>query len=83
MTRNLIRDCLQLELSYPLTRETPLLGGFAEFNSLTVATLIVKIEEVVDCEVEDDELSGEIFETIGTLADFIDMKMAHALRAGT
>lgn len=77
LTRKLIRDCLQLKVSEPLTRETPLLGGFPEFNSLTIATLIIEIEEVVDCEIADDELRGEIFETIGTLADFVDMKMAH------
>jgi acyl carrier protein len=77
LTRKLIRDCLQLQVSVPLTRETPLLGGFAEFNSLTIATLIIEIEEVVDCEIADDEFRSEIFETIGTLADFVDMKMAH------
>lgn len=75
LTRKLLRKCLQLKETEPLTRETPLLGGYAEFNSLTIATLMVEIEEAVDCEIEDDEISGEVFETVGSLADFVEAKM--------
>lgn len=78
LCRKLIRACLQLNEAAPLSRETPLLGGFAEFDSLTITTLIAEIEEALDCEIADEELSGELFETIGTLTDFIDSKMAHA-----
>lgn len=78
LCRKLIRACLQLNEATPLSRETPLLGGFAEFNSLTITTLIAEIEEALDCEIADEELSGDLFETIGSLTDFIDSKMAHA-----
>lgn len=76
LTQKLIRDCLQLKASEPLTRETPLLGEFPELNSLTITTLMMQIEEAVDCEIADDEMTGEIFETVGSLADFVEMKMA-------
>lgn len=76
LTQKLIRKCLQLNASEPLTPETPLMGGFPEFNSLTIATLIVAIEEAVDCEIGDDELTGENFETVGSLAEFVETKMA-------
>lgn len=75
LTQKLIRDCLQLKPSEALTRETPLLGGFPELNSLTITTLMMQIEEAVDCEITDDELTEEIFETVGSLADFVEMKM--------
>lgn len=78
LTQKLLRNCLQLKESEPLTKETQLLGGFPEFNSLTIATLIVEIEEAVDCEVGDDEITGEIFETVGSLANFVETKMAAA-----
>ena len=78
LTRSLVRTCLQVKDSEPLRRETPLLGGFPEFNSLTITTLVTEIEEVVDCEIADEELNGEIFATIGSLADFVHLKMAHA-----
>ena len=58
--------------------ERPEDGGFPEFNSLTITTLVTEIEEVVDCEIADEELSGEIFATVGSLADFVHLKMAHA-----
>lgn len=78
LTQKLVRKCLQLKPSETLNRDTPLMGGFPEFNSLTIATLIVAIEEAVDCEIGDDELSGENFETVGSLADFVETKMADA-----
>lgn len=78
LTRKIIRNCLQLKQSEPLPRETTLLGGLPDFNSLTIVTLIGEIEEALDCEIVLEELSGEIFETVGSLADFIDTKMVHA-----
>ena len=78
LTQKLIRDCLQLKASEALTRDTPLLGGFPEINSLTVATLIVEIENNVDCEIDDEEVTAEIFESVGSLANFVETKMANA-----
>jgi len=75
LTQKMVRRCLQLKPSDSLPADTPLLGGFAEFNSLTITTLVVDIEAELDCEIADDELSGEIFATVGTLADFVAIKM--------
>lgn len=69
---------MQLDESASLTPETQLLGGFSEFNSLTITTLIVEIEEAVDCEIDDEEISAEVFETVGSLAAFVDKKMAQS-----
>ena len=78
LTRKIIRSCLQLEESVQLSEDTYLMGGFPEFNSLTITTLIVEIEDNLGCEVADDEISGEIFETVGSLAAFVQQKMNEA-----
>jgi acyl carrier protein len=51
------------------------MGAFPEFNSLTVVGIIAGIEETLGCEVGDTEISEEIFQTVGSLADFIQTKM--------
>ncbi len=76
LTRTLLGKCLQLDNARLLTRETRLLGHIPELNSLTVATLVMEIEETVDCEIEDEEMTADIFDTVGSLADFVDKKMA-------
>ncbi len=78
LTQRLVRSCLQLGDSVRLQKETALLGGFPEFNSLTITALIVEIEEVLDCEVSDEEITADIFETVGSLSEFIGMKMEQA-----
>ena len=55
---------------------TPLLGGLPELDSMAVATVIGALEERFGIFVEDDELSAETFETVGSLAAFIDQKIA-------
>ena len=72
---DLLNHCLQLgSRAESLTADTPLMGNFPEFNSMTVVALITSIEDRLGCEVPDDEISGEIFETVGTLAAFIESK---------
>lgn len=52
------------------------MGRFPEFNFRTVAGIVSAIEEQTACSVDDKEITGEIFETVGTLADFIESKPA-------
>lgn len=59
-----------------LDGETPLLGGIPELDSMAVVTVITTIEERFDITVEDDEVSAELFETIGSLAAYVDQKLA-------
>tara|TARA_R110002072_G_scaffold296085_1_gene467597 strand:+ start:1201 stop:1446 length:246 start_codon:yes stop_codon:yes gene_type:complete len=75
LTRNLVRSCLNLNDAEPLSEDTYLVGGFPEFDSLTIATLIEQIEETLGCEIDDDEIDGETFETIGSLSNFVATKM--------
>lgn len=76
ITRELLRQALQLgSRADTLKPESPLMGSFAELNSLTVVALVAGIEEQLGCEIGDTEISGEIFETFGTLAAFVESKL--------
>lgn len=58
-----------------LTADTELLGNIPEFDSMAVVTVITSLEEQFGIFVEDDEISAETFETVGSLAQFIDEKL--------
>lgn len=51
--------------------DTPLLGSLPELDSMAVATLLTTIEERFGFAVQDDEISGETFATVGSLTAFI------------
>lgn len=55
---------------------TPLLGSIPEFDSMAVVSVITAIEEQFGIIVEDDEISGETFATVGNLFNFIRHKVA-------
>ena len=52
----------------------PLLGELPELDSLAVVELAVALEERFGIVIDDDDFTGEIFDTVGTLAAFIDAK---------
>ena len=58
-----------------ISEDTQLLGGLPEFDSMAVVGVLVALEEHFGFEVDDDEISAEIFENISTLVDFIKQKM--------
>ncbi len=64
---------LQIERD-ELSADTEILGNFPEFNSLTIVGIVSAIEEELDCVIEDDEISTEIFATVEELARFIESK---------
>jgi acyl carrier protein len=57
------------------THETALWGALPEFDSMAVLEVITAIEEEFDIRLEDAEVSGEVFLTLGTLSDFVDGKI--------
>ena len=50
---------------------TPLLGAIPELDSMAVVTLITTLEERFGITVDDDEISGDTFATVGSLAAFV------------
>ncbi len=60
-----------------LDASTPLFGSMPELDSLAVVEIITSIEERFGLYVDDD-FSGDDFETIGGLADFVDQQRSEA-----
>ena len=58
------------------TRDTPLLGAIPELDSMAVVTLITTMEERFGILVDDDEIDGATFASVGSLADFVRGKLA-------
>ena len=57
------------------TRETPLLGAVPELDSMAVVTLITTMEEQLGIIVDDDDIDGATFATVGSLVDFVGSKV--------
>ena len=61
--------------SAAFTRETPLLGAIPELDSMAVVSLITAMEDQLGLVVDDDDLDGATFATVGSLADFVSGKL--------
>ena len=57
------------------TRDTPLLGAMPELDSMAVVSLITGLEEQLGISVNDDDIDGATFATVGSLVDFVGTKM--------
>ena len=57
-------------------RDTPLLGAIPELDSMAVVTLITTLEEQLGISVDDDDIDGDTFATVGALVDFASGKLA-------
>jgi acyl carrier protein len=56
-------------------RNSALLGNIPELDSMAVVSLITTIEEQFGIIIDDDDVSAETFETLGSLTDFVDQKL--------
>ncbi|MBX3638141.1 MAG: acyl carrier protein [Rubrivivax sp.] len=57
------------------TRDTHLLGAIPELDSMAVVSLITALEDNFGIVVDDDDIDGETFATVGTLVDFVSAKV--------
>ncbi|RVT88909.1 acyl carrier protein [Inhella crocodyli] len=57
-------------------RDTPLLGALPELDSMAVVSLMTALEEQLGISIDDDEVDGDVFATVGSLADFVGSKLA-------
>jgi acyl carrier protein len=75
--RNILSDVLSLgERRNSLNEDSPLLGAIPELDSMAVVNVITALEEHFDITVDDDEISAKTFETVGSLAQFVEQKLA-------
>lgn len=72
----LLRETLQLgERAAAFTESTRLLGYVPELDSLAVVNVITALEERFGVVVNDDEISADTFETVGSLHSFLVQKL--------
>lgn len=73
--RSLLGEVLQLGgRADKLEPSTGLIGNLPEFDSMAVVSLVTAMEERFGFEIQDDELDAEIFETVGSLCNFVGHK---------
>lgn len=71
----ILRDALSLgSRADSLTLDTPLLGGIPEFDSMAVVTVVTMIEDAFGMTVDDDDLSADVFATVGSLVRFVEQQ---------
>ena len=57
-----------------LNASTPLFGSMPELDSFAVVELATSLEQRFGFEIDGSEFTGEIFETVGSLAGFVEKK---------
>lgn len=58
------------------TADTPLLGAIPELDSMAVVGVLTALEERFGIAVEDDEIDGSVFASVGALVGFVEVKLA-------
>jgi acyl carrier protein len=75
--RNILADVMSLgDRKTSLNEESVLLGDIPELDSMAVVNIITALEEHFGIAVNDDEISAEAFETLGSLTRFVEQKLA-------
>jgi len=55
---------------------TALLGAIPELDSMAVLGILTQMQDDFGIQIEDDEVSAEIFQTFGDLRRFLEAKLA-------
>jgi acyl carrier protein len=72
-TKQILKEALQLgKRADALSEKSALLGALPELDSMAVVTVLTLIEEKLGVVVADDEVSADVFQTVGTLTDFVE-----------
>ncbi|MGF1648010.1 MAG: acyl carrier protein [Kineosporiaceae bacterium] len=71
--RDVVAETLGLQdRAGSLDASTPLLGELPELDSLAVVELITALEDRFGFEADESEVTAEVFETLGSLAGFVE-----------
>ncbi len=74
--KRVLRETLQLgDRVESFDESTALFGSIPEFDSMAVVTVVTGLEEEFDIEIDDDDITAEIFETVGSLSRFVSTKL--------
>ncbi|SES69555.1 Acyl carrier protein [Nitrosomonas marina] len=73
---NIVRDVLVLgDRADDFNASTGLMGDIPEFDSMSVVAIITALEDEYGCVFEDDEITAEVFKTIGSLTQLVESKL--------
>ncbi len=71
----ILRSTLQLgRRADGFTAETLLLGHVPEVDSMAVVAILTAIEDQYGISIDDDEMSAEVFTSVGSLSQFVATK---------
>lgn len=75
--KRILRDTLVLDNDRveKLDTTSPLLGNIIELDSVGVVSVLTAIEEEYGIVVKDDEISADVFKTLGSLIEFLEHKI--------
>lgn len=54
---------------------SPLLGAVPEFDSMAVVAVITALEDNYGIVIDDDEITADVFETVGDILNFVNAKV--------
>jgi acyl carrier protein len=75
----LVRDLeIAPEIAAKVDAETGLLGRGIGLDSMETLSLVTGIEQEFEVEVEDEELTTGLFQTLGTLTEYVIKKLREA-----
>ena len=58
-----------------LDATTPLLGSLPELDSMAVLELVLELEQRFGITIEGEDVTADVFETLGSLTEFVDSKL--------
>ena len=75
--RQLVGEILDLgDRASSLEGSSQLLGSLPELDSMAVVALITELEQRFAIVIDDDDIDATTFETLGSLLEFVNTKMA-------
>ncbi|MGX5200629.1 acyl carrier protein [Aliikangiella sp. IMCC44632] len=74
-TKKILIETLSLDITpEQLDQNTLLLGNIPEFDSMAIVSVITALEEEFGFMADDDDLSADVFESVGSLIEFVESK---------
>jgi acyl carrier protein len=64
------------EYAKAMTASTPLLGNLPELDSLAVVQLVYALEDKFNIVINDDEVTADTFDTLGSLTAVVERKFS-------
>lgn len=75
--KRVLQQALQLgDRIVEFDASTALFGSIPEFDSMAVVTVVAGLEEQFDIKIDDDDITAEVFATVGSLTRLVRDKLA-------